>query len=262
MKDSKLSMTDRYEKWNRLIEKSARMSIGKSTVKAKTGPKPSCQMLQMRKERRQLKRKFEGEKNGEAKKKLLDEYVTKQKEVQLLAEEEEKTRCKQRFEKMMEHGVNGFWKERKAINRDDGADWLIMKDENGQRVFDPERNKDIIADHYEKLYSKGDPPHHPYHDIVTDKMAYLSTDRSTNEKLDTIPTKKEIGQAINNKKNGKATSDWKNEMIKKGGEPMIDLIYPVIQAFWSEEEPPRQWNEGVIRREDDESERHNSLELH
>ena len=27
---------------------------------------------------------------------------------------------------------------------------------------------------------------------------------------------------------------------------MVDLIYPVIKAFWNEEEAPKQWNEGVI----------------
>ena len=27
---------------------------------------------------------------------------------------------------------------------------------------------------------------------------------------------------------------------------MIDLIHPVIETFWNEESPPRQWNEGVI----------------
>ena len=35
-------------------------------------------------------------------------------------------------------------------------------------------------------------------------------------------------------------------MIKKGGEPMVNLVYPVIKAFWNEENPPKQWNEGLI----------------
>ena len=27
---------------------------------------------------------------------------------------------------------------------------------------------------------------------------------------------------------------------------MVDLIFPVIEAFWDEEKPPEQWNQGII----------------
>ena len=48
------------------------------------------------------------------------------------------------------------------------------------------------------------------------------------------------------KKDKKATTDWKNVILKRGGEVMVDLIMPVIEAFWSEEAVPTQWNQGII----------------
>ena len=147
---------------------------------------------------------------------------------------------------MILEGENGFWKERRAKDRDDGADWMIVKDKDGNRIFYPERNKDIVADYYETLYAEGNSPFHPFHDHVNEEIATMSEDRTVNEELDCLPTKEEIKQAIMKKKNGKATSDWRNEMIKRGAEPMVDIIYPVIKTFWNEEQPPKQWNEGII----------------
>ena len=122
---------------------------------------------------------------------------------------------------------------------------MIFKDETGRRIMDPDLNKEIIAKHYEDLYSQGNAPPHPHHEYVTNKVSSLSQETTCNPLLDAVPTKEEIKTAIANKKNGKATTDWKNEILKRGGSPMVDLIYPVIKVFWKEH-PPRQWNEGII----------------
>ena len=153
---------------------------------------------------------------------------------------------KTRFAKMCQQGSNGFWKERREIKRDDAAEWMIVKNKDGKRIMDPEMNKEIIANHYEDLYAIKETPFHPYHQLVEDKIASLSQETSYNQVLDTVPTREEIKKAIKNKKNNKATTDWKNEILKRGGDPMIDMILPVISAFWQEEQPPQQWNEGII----------------
>ena len=62
----------------------------------------------------------------------------------------------------------------------------------------------------------------------------------------TIPTVQEIKQAIANKKNGKSSTDLKNEFFKKGGDAMVTVIYSVIKTVWEEEEIPKQWNESYI----------------
>ena len=40
--------------------------------------------------------------------------------------------------------------------------------------------------------------------------------------------------------------DFKNEMLKRGDDPMVDLIYPAVRAFWREERVLDQWNIGMI----------------
>ena len=84
MNDCRLSMKERYKKWNQLIQKAAMMSVGKTTSKPYKRPKPSSQMLQLREERRQMKKNFENEKDSTHKRVLLDIYVRKQKEIQVL----------------------------------------------------------------------------------------------------------------------------------------------------------------------------------
>ena len=69
-------------------------------------------------------------------------------------------------------------------------------------------------------------------------MALLSKEKSTNHNLDIIPSRQELKEVILRKKNNKATTDWKNEILKKGGDPMVDMILPVIYAFWNEEKAP------------------------
>ena len=161
-------------------------------------------------------------------------------------EREEVERMKIRFEKMMSEGVNGFWRERRLMKRDETDEWIIMKNEEGKRIFDPEENKETIATHYEKLYARAPVPPHPYHDVVKKQITEYSQENTEEKKIDTIPTKEEIAQAIRNKKNNKATAGWKNEILKKGGLPMVEMILPVMEAFWTEEKPPRQWNDGII----------------
>ena len=63
---------------------------------------------------------------------------------------------------------------------------------------------------------------------------------------DRMPYRCEMKEVVARKKDKKATTDWKNIILKKGGEPMIDFLMPVIKAFWEEEEPPKQWNQGII----------------
>ena len=61
-----------------------------------------------------------------------------------------------------------------------------------------------------------------------------------------MPSRDEIKEIIKEKKDKKATTDWKNILLKREGKPMVDFIMPVIRAFWLEEEAPPQWNQGII----------------
>ena len=60
------------------------------------------------------------------------------------------------------------------------------------------------------------------------------------------PTLTEIAEIIHNKKNGKASTDIKNEMLKKPGETMVGYVYTLMRTIWKEENIPDQWKKGLI----------------
>ena len=74
-------------------------------------------------------------------------------------------------------------------------------------------------------------PFHPYHQMVEYRVSLLGQQQTINPQLDSIPTREEVKKAIKNKKNKKATTDWKNEILKRGGDPMVEMIMPVMEAF-------------------------------
>ena len=194
----------------------------------------------MREERKKLKGDFQDEKCPIKKKEKLGKYIEKQHEIKEEAVKEESEQIYERFRKMAESGTSGaFWRERKRIKKDDGASWLITKDKEGKRIFDPNRNKENIADYYEDLYSKKTVKNHPYHVKVRLDVQRLKESSHVNTcHRDQVPTRQEVKEAIEKKKSGKSTTDWKNEIIKKGGDEMVDFVYPVIRAFWKEELAP------------------------
>ena len=102
------------------------------------------------------------------------------------------------------------------MRKDYMGEWCVVKNEAGERVFDPEEGKKVNARYYEDLYAKKRVPRHDYHDYVSQQMPILSSDTTDTREIDQIPTKKEIEAAIKNKKNKKATTDWDNEILKRG----------------------------------------------
>ena len=59
-------------------------------------------------------------------------------------------------------------------------------------------------------------------------------------------SKQAIREVIEKKKNRKATTDFPNELLKRGGDGFVDCLYSVIKEFWMNEHSPKEWNEGVI----------------
>ena len=140
-----------------------------------------------------------------------------------------------------------FWKEKRQITRNNTLDSLTVKDKEGNRKYDPEEIKECMAGYYEDLYKFKPKRPHPYHDEVCQKIQ----ENIQNYKYDDLPynlppTREEIRQILDEKKNGKSTPDIKNEMLKRPGEKMVEFIYPLVTTIWNEEKIPSVWNEGTI----------------
>ena len=204
MSKTDLSMTERYNKWEKLIYKAAMKTIGKTTFKIGGPLKQSQAMLKLKKEKIECKKSYETEENYDAKGEKLQLYIDKQNEMRELLDREEKERINKKFQKMINEGNNGFWGEIRFSNIDEAPNWMVSKGPDGKRILDPEMNKENMASYYEKLFKNNHVPSHPYHHEVIEQIEILSNQEgSREEEMDEIyrmPTEKEIEEAISKKK--------------------------------------------------------------
>ena len=247
LSQSNASMTENHADMLKKIEGAALSSIGKTTFKGQKKIQASEMVKTLRQERRVIKKQYMIA-NYDQKAYFKQLYIQKQNEVRAQMEEDKKLELESKIQKMITSGDQTmFWKEKSKLSKNYTDNWLITKDENGKRLFDPTENKMNIANYYEKLYAKQENTFHPYHEVV------IQAENSNCSNLDfdhleynQVPSKAEILTVIQKKKNGKSTTDLKNEIIKGGGIEMVNTIYPLIDEFWRSEIPAEQWNEGSI----------------
>ena len=75
----------------------------------------------------------------------MDEYIQKQVELRDQIHFEIEKQMELRFTRMIENGPKGFWNEMKSTKRDELSNWVAIKDDDGNRVLDPEHQKEIAA---------------------------------------------------------------------------------------------------------------------
>ena len=243
-----LSMDSKYNNWRKTIEDVAHETIGKTTVKTKRRECESFVVRAIRAEKKQAKKDFENEKDHLKKPLLKDIYIEKQKALRIQIESEHFDKIESRFSYMTSQGSNGFWRELRKNKKDKMSDWIAVKDANGQRILDPGGQKKRIAEYYSDLYSfDKNLETHSFHAEVKRKFEnYGHNLEFEDEWYSALPSKKEIGEIIKGKKNQKATTDYPNELIKRGEDQFVDCLYPVISHFWEKEIPPKEWNLGLI----------------
>ena len=242
------SMDVKYSKWKEIVDKAALETVGKTTLKPGAKSKESTVVKLIRKEKKDAKKAFEHAESSANKVILKEFYIQKQQELKKQIEFELQNSVERRFSKMVEEGKNGFWKEVKRCKKDNMEGWISIKDADGIRILDPERQKARIADYYENLYSF-DPSldKHTHHEYVKEKIVEYQKNREYEDSwYNKVPSKKEITEIIDKKKNKKSTTDFPNEFLKRGGDSFVDCLYSVIKEFWLNEDSPKEWNRGII----------------
>ena len=246
--DPNANMNNKYKKWFRELENAARTTIGKTTIKEGRNEKPSETIKLLNQQKKQLKADIQIEPDNETKEMLISEYKKLQESTraQMITEKTEK--IKERFEKIAsEPSRHTFWKEKKRVMRDPTSESVVVKDKNGNRHFEPTTIKENIALYYEELYRNKPYKYHPYHDKIQRRtISYMTNQEYENEYYNAMPSFREINEIIEQKKNGKSTTDIKNEMLKRPGETMVHFVQPLIATIWREENIPREWNKGHI----------------
>ena len=248
MEQDFIDMDSQYGKWKSIIETQTLQCIGKTTIKANRKRAESVIIKTLRIEKREARRNFQNENDQIIKGIAKDKYIEKQIELRNQIQYELEEQMETRFIRMIEKGPNGFWREMKIIQRDELSNWISIKDENGQRILDPEKQKEIVANYYEELYSPDTSlKEHAYHEYVAIKIIEYSNNYDYEmEWYNRIPSKKEVEEAIKLKKNNKATTDIPNEILKRGGKGFVECFYPVLERFWNYEKTTKEWNEGII----------------
>ena len=101
--------------------------------------------------------------------------------------------------------------------------------------------------YYENLFKWQDFDLHPFHTEIINKVENYAEDRLwENLAINAVPNSNQVAKAVKGRKNNKATTDIKNEIIKGSGISMVEILTILIQEFWKTEEVPAQWNEGLI----------------
>ena len=248
MEQEPMDIDSQYSKWKSLIEKQALETIGKTSFKPNGTKKESTIMRTLRVQKREAKRKFEKEVDQTLKVEYKNIYIQKQIELRDQIQYEQEEEMETRFSRMMEKGVKGFWNAMKNTRRDELSNWVCFKDDSGRHVHDPEQQKELAAKYYESLYSPDEElPSHPYHQYVETKiMEYSNNHEYEMEWYNRLPSKAAVEDAILSKKNGKATTDIPNEILKRGGKGFIECFYPVVGNFWMNEKAAQELNAGII----------------
>ena len=202
----------------------------------------------LQEEKRNIKKQAQKEKKGPEKDALIDEYKSIQEKIHAQIITERTEMISKRFEKIIgDKSRKEFWEAKRKATQNPSHDSTVIKNDDGIRQFAPENIKETMALYYENLFKNGPIDYHSYHDTIQEKILFYSQDRDFDElSYNDTPTKLEVKEIIMQKKNGKSCPDYKNEMLKRPGDAMLNLIYPLIVVIWEEEVIAKIWNSGFI----------------
>ena len=246
--DDKKDINERYKLWSSEIEKSAWSTLGKTTYREKTKETFSEEVTELRKKKKTLKRQIQGTANHDEKTSLIDFYKIVQSNITDLIVKERTSKIEKKIQLILaDNSRTSFWREKRSLSRNPALESLIIKDKTGNRIYAPEQIKEVTASYYENLYRNKNLPSRPYHIQLENRLTVYSNNREHESDLcNTPPTEAEISEIIENKKNGKSTTDFKNEMMKRPGEPMTKYIAVLIKTVWKEEKVPKDWKKGLV----------------
>ena len=243
-----IPLNHRYNLWTKEIENAARETIGKTTVKYGGKEKFSNVVTALCKQKRDTKTLISQQTNINEKYRLIGTYKVIQLQIREQMTTEKAEYIENKFKMIVaDRSQSTFWKEKKKLTKNPVLESLIIKDENGRRLFSPEEIKEGTARYYQDLYAKKPIMSRPYHTWVENSMiAHSNNYDFDNLPYNSTPSIHEISDIVANKKNGKSTSDFPNEFLKRPGVVMESILYPLIEAIWEEEKVPDKWNKGII----------------
>lgn len=113
-----------------------------------------------------------------------------------------------------------------------------LRDKQGNLLTMGEQKLERWSEYFEELLNKPAP----------ESLQSPSTPRSILKVKDTAPTTREIREALEKLKNGKAPGNDNiyPEMLKASSDIIVEVLYPLLNEIWTSEEIPQKWKEGLI----------------
>ena len=242
-------MDVKYKKYVNEIERAAMNSIGKTTFKNRPKVRLSDAIKNLQQQKKILKKQIQAEKDKIQRDVLISNYKDIQHKILNEMTQEKVEELSEKIEKITaDSSKNALWGIKRHFSRDPTLECLSIKNDQGIRLYDPEGYKEQHAHYFESLYKAKQFTYHPYHTEVLTKIDQYTNDRDYEDTTyNRIPTKQELADVIRSKKNGKSTPDFRNEMLKRTGEPMIDFLHPLIVTIFKDEDIPTiEFNKGLI----------------
>lgn len=167
-----LPINDRYKLWYRMVDSTARRTIGKTTTKTGGKEKFSKTVEVLCKQKREIKKQICVEADRENKSALITTYKSIQENIQTQMTEEKTQLIEGKFKKIIaDKSRTTFWKEKRSLSKNPVLEALVIKNEKGQRLFNPEEVKKWTVSYYQNLYKKKQVDHLPYHTMVQNNIA-------------------------------------------------------------------------------------------
>ena len=235
-----------FSRWMKKMDAAARMSIGKTTMKAKKCEKFSIEVHELRQCKKEIKDRLKVPSAN--KDPIFDEFRCIQEKLKTKILEERTKRMNFQLKKMTKDKSKVyFWKERKKVMRNEVDENPTVKNEAGTRVYHPNQIKEVMASYYENLYAKKEVRPHPHHEIVKiENQRFLVNTNKDHEWYNLPPSTNEVLEILRRKKNGKSSTDFRNEMMKLTESQFLKNFMPLLNTIWEHEKVPKEWNTGSI----------------
>ena len=185
---------------------------------------------------------------------LKEIYIRSQIKVNTLIEQQIKEDTNKKVEKIISEGganSNTFWNiRRKLINHNKNEDYTT-KDENGNKIDNPEQAKEHIAEYYDNLYQarEGEESHKTWTEHIKTTVEKIEKEVTQYECKQPF-TYEELDKCIKKLKTRKSTGpdNIPNEAIIKADITTREIYLTILNEIYCNESIPTEWQEGEIIR--------------
>ena len=139
---------------------------------------------------------------------------------------------------MKRHRHRSFYKKMKRLTDNRIAPMSTILDERGQPLQKSEEKLERWKQHFEKVLN-----------VQNEVEANVLEDLEDHSETDTSQlTSEEVEQAVKKLQNGKAAGEDEivAEMLKSGGEVMIDWLLEILQEVWRTKQLPSEWKKSIL----------------